>query len=169
MDCTSCGAEVKGLICCHCGASTLTAADVKSELDALSAFHRVVAEQEDLDKRSELLLHGYLPMTGDALAEAATRCLALVEPIHGPADVDAALRQAQAAERRMDVIITRLKTGPDRERMRNVTVELEGRLRSVVAKKERGDRQATYWAIGCLGFLLIAGGGIAVLILRAIN
>jgi hypothetical protein len=146
MKCSRCGAAASGLVCAYCGALTGTPGGGDFERQALEEFCGLL-QGKDWKEQAKLLESGYIPSSPGGLIEAGVRCVPFIKG-------ERFERPAEAAVRRLEAIVLKLKLLPRSDENQRAVSEFEG----VVAEFRKAEASDTFWGLtvfGVLGLLLI--------------
>ena len=146
LHCINCNAPLNGSVCDYCGRQVREITKVDEENEQLAAYHKQLKEKEDGDL-GELLTHGFMPKTPEALLAAGLDMLPLIKTD------DLSYDDTKAAVGRLSAITTRLKLEESTETIEKAIGEFEG----IIAAYEREDRNLGIACGVILLGLVIAG------------
>ena len=145
VDCDSCGAPCKGLICEHCGKPTSHLSNAADENRALDEYHKLIQKLKPEEQRN-WLISGFIPDNKEVLIEAGIYCLPFLK--------SSSLNDAAAS--RLEAVALKLKLISRDEHTRQAVADFQANIRSYKLAKRKDDLLGA----GCL--LLILGAMIAV-------
>ncbi len=154
INCPSCSAVVRGLICEHCGRLPANIGSAAEESRALDEFHQLLqklapelksqealqkdataqtdeteAEEQRQEKVKHLLRTGFIPDYKEVLIEAGVYCIPYLDSEY-PGD---------AARSRLESITTKLKLIPQDQQTRLAVEEFQAKIKEHKAHRKRDD------------------------------
>jgi hypothetical protein len=148
VKCTNCGASSSGIVCPWCGTRLRAKGDDTAALDEYHDLLRGAAKET----RPALLAQGFIPDDEDLLIKAGIGVMPFLDDVmHGEAT-------AQAASKRLDAIIAKLRIVGQTDKSIKAVNEFRERLDAYNQKRSRDT------LLGCtlLSVAALAVGGLAV-------